>query len=558
MASTLSNVITKVSADTTNFEQGMKRARKQSKQFGDASKQVNQQMRFMRGGLGQVGHQVQDIAVQLQMGQNAMLVFGQQGSQIASLFGPGGAMIGAVLAAGAAISMSLMPSLFGATEAAKELKEANNDLIDNFDDLGSAQQAYARILATEKLNEYTSELEKLNKASRDRLTITKTGGFFDRFFAKKGELESIEDYNKRIKKLESDIEFYTEAKKKLKEQIDGTSSSFEKQEAALKKQIATYGKSSLAIRDYEIRQQVLRKELSLTEGLQLLFHLAELQRLEDITKAREKAAKAAKPETEDQFIARITPELDAEQMDIFKKQAEDMSLPDAIKEIFTEYKNMDASLQASLLNTASTVTNQLATTFDTMSGFFKKGSKEAKAFALISKTLAAANALIQGHVSAALTMTAYAGMAAAAATNPVTAATAPAILAAGKAHAATMKVLGGINAGLIMGTALAEASFDGGGFTGRGARTGGVDGKGGFPAILHPNETVIDHTRGSGASALGETVVVNQTINVTTGVQSTVRAEIANMMPQISEAAQNAVLEARMRGGQYSKQLVGR
>ena len=29
-----------------------------------------------------------------------------------------------------------------------------------------------------------------------------------------------------------------------------------------------------------------------------------------------------------------------------------------------------------------------------------------------------------------------------------------------------------------------------------GARAGGVDGKGGFPAILHPNETVIDHTKG--------------------------------------------------------------
>lgn len=38
-------------------------------------------------------------------------------------------------------------------------------------------------------------------------------------------------------------------------------------------------------------------------------------------------------------------------------------------------------------------------------------------------------------------------------------------------------------------------SADGGGFTGSGPRTGGVDGKGGFPAILHPQETVIDHTR---------------------------------------------------------------
>ena len=51
-------------------------------------------------------------------------------------------------------------------------------------------------------------------------------------------------------------------------------------------------------------------------------------------------------------------------------------------------------------------------------------------------------------------------------------------------------------------------SFDGGGYTGMGARAGGVDGKGGFPAILHPNETVIDHTKGQGMSS-GATVNFN-------------------------------------------------
>jgi len=44
-------------------------------------------------------------------------------------------------------------------------------------------------------------------------------------------------------------------------------------------------------------------------------------------------------------------------------------------------------------------------------------------------------------------------------------------------------------------------SFDGGGYTGMGSRAGGVDGKGGFPAILHPNETVIDHTKGQSMGA---------------------------------------------------------
>lgn len=43
-------------------------------------------------------------------------------------------------------------------------------------------------------------------------------------------------------------------------------------------------------------------------------------------------------------------------------------------------------------------------------------------------------------------------------------------------------------------------SFDGGGYTGSGSRSGGLDGKGGFQAMLHPQETVIDHTKGQRAS----------------------------------------------------------
>ena len=50
-------------------------------------------------------------------------------------------------------------------------------------------------------------------------------------------------------------------------------------------------------------------------------------------------------------------------------------------------------------------------------------------------------------------------------------------------------------------------SFNGGGSTGSGPRSGGVDGKGGFAAILHPKETVIDHTKGQ--SMGGGDVTVN-------------------------------------------------
>ena len=50
----------------------------------------------------------------------------------------------------------------------------------------------------------------------------------------------------------------------------------------------------------------------------------------------------------------------------------------------------------------------------------------------------------------------------------------------------------------------------------------------------------------------GDTVVVNQSINVTTGVQQTVRAEILGLMPQIQEASKAAVLDAKRRGGSFA------
>src|SRR5690606_15690391 len=54
----------------------------------------------------------------------------------------------------------------------------------------------------------------------------------------------------------------------------------------------------------------------------------------------------------------------------------------------------------------------------------------------------------------------------------------------------------------LRGAGLNPVSFDGGGFTGSGARSGGIDGRGGFPAILHPNETVVDHTRGQSTGSM--------------------------------------------------------
>ena len=52
-------------------------------------------------------------------------------------------------------------------------------------------------------------------------------------------------------------------------------------------------------------------------------------------------------------------------------------------------------------------------------------------------------------------------------------------------------------------------SNEGGGFTGLGNRSGGVDGKGGFLSVLHPNETVIDHAKGQSVGGGSPTVNFN-------------------------------------------------
>lgn len=100
---------------------------------------------------------------------------------------------------------------------------------------------------------------------------------------------------------------------------------------------------------------------------------------------------------------------------------------------------------------------------------------------------------------------------------------------------------GGGGGGLmgIFGGLLGLRSFDGGGHTGYGARTGGLDGKGGFMAMLHPNETVIDHTRGQRT----QDVQVVVTMDPSTGMLG---AFVDNRSGRIIKAAVPQMIGASM------------
>lgn len=99
-------------------------------------------------------------------------------------------------------------------------------------------------------------------------------------------------------------------------------------------------------------------------------------------------------------------------------------------------------------------------------------------------------------------------------------------------------VTGGLTGGFGVGRGLTGAatygfsgngffgipSFEGGGFTGSGSRAGGLDGAGGFLAMLHPNETVSDGAGG------GMSVSVSVDAR---GAQQGAGAEIANAVSRV-------------------------
>lgn len=89
----------------------------------NASISTQGSMRGLRGQMQNIGFQAQDIAVQMQQGTNAMVIFSQQGSQLAAGFGPTGALVGAGIAFAGMLGSLLVPSLMKAGDGVDELIE---------------------------------------------------------------------------------------------------------------------------------------------------------------------------------------------------------------------------------------------------------------------------------------------------------------------------------------------------------------------------------------------------------------------------------------------------
>ena len=495
---------------------GLNKAREDINKTGKSAKDLDGRLRLMRGGVGQLGHQIQDMAVQAQMGTDAFIILGQQGSQVAALLGPGGAMFGAVLAIGAAIAGPLIKHLSAAGASMEDLAERVDALSETSRQLFPELEAVARAMQDQRVRERADEIadltEKNNRLNKE-LIDTRDGTLGAALSeSKRARIladisEKIVANNQNMAVARAEIVQLVEVQDEEKDSTDKVTDALEEQNAALKKSVDTYGMNSVQMAVYEAAKDGVITSLE-RENIALTGSLLQLQLNTQATKDAAKAESDLAKEIERTEQARLRSQQAAGssalglfqsllgeeeqiQVELEKRQsivdealrteAINISMAEALRTMIvadaakkrTDIAEKEAADQASLRQKAiQGVGDQLMSLDANNKKVFQMQKGYRMAEATISAFQAANNALA-----------------------------APFPFPIPQAMAATALTLGLANVAQIK-----AQSFAGGGFTGYGARAGGLDGKGGRMAMIHPNETIIDHRNG-GAS--GVTIVNN-------------------------------------------------
>lgn len=553
------------------------------KNFDKSMKDTQRGFRLMRGGAAQLSMQVQDVAVQLQGGTNVMTVFAQQGSQIASLFGAGGAFIGAILAVGAAIGGTLLPRLFETKDRTKELQTALEDISGvmsekaagsadllgkKFAELAKRNVELARaelqvkyvaaLEAAQKANEEFTETanqivpsdlrqaarsigiplettaEKFGIAAEDGEKLRKKfdelvhGGEearieFARFVQELADSKPLKDLDPDLAQLNRSLLTNRDAVEQSAEKLsllkrilgdlpeiaeqssESTVELTSKQDQfsqSLDKQLALLGATKQEMLEYQARELELAQDTSILDKIQAIIdkqaQLDEQKGIEKLQKSlmtKEEALKASY----DKELALLE--------SFGAKSAENAELVADLKIKAEErfLKRMEDLRKQSKDFEDKTTREQAQMVLDNLGGMFQGVKANNKKMFAAQKAYNIAQAMMSTYTGATKALEAY--------PPPLSFIMAAAQVTAGLAQVAQIK----------------SQSFMGGGFTGHGARAGGVDGKGGFPAILHPNETVIDHTKGQG----GNITIIN---NVdASGAGADVDMKITAAMQQTSQ-----------------------
>lgn len=542
-------LVTEIAVDRSDQKQGFKESIKDTKawakQVDDVGKAANEStftLEALRKSSRNLGHQFQDVAVQIQGGQDILTVFAQQGPQMLSSFSSTGAVYGAVLAIGALIASFFVPSLFDSKDAVDELEKSIDSLqsvieetdtgvlqfTKKFDDLASLGKSAKGAAIREAMEDAKDAIDSATMASVelvDGLSPNDLGGRFSRLsnFVQvyKRDLESgkitlqefvetqnklfteTEDLSAKYRDVRSQLEEYAlqslqaeKILKALKGETEDLSSTVNKQQESIDRLIERLEIQSAAMLETGKSADFYRaQQMGATE--EELKRIESLSELIDAQKEAELGAKALAEEERDaaKDLATIVQSTGLTQIDKIRKTyderiqivkdslailgKEERDFADTISTIEFE-KNL--KVQQSALSSQQTILTSTGKYFNQIQRLTEEGSAEQKAFFLLSQSIDAASAFIDGLRSAAATRLAYAELAAITAN--------PAFIGIGEIAAKGQVAAGTITSGLIAGKTI--ASFLGGGKTPSGPRSGGLDGQGGFLTVLHPDEKVTD------------------------------------------------------------------
>lgn len=287
-----------------------KRAGSATDGFGKSTQKTSDSVRKMRYTAGQLGFQVQDIAVQLQSGTSAMVVFGQQGSQIAGAFGPGGAIFGAVIAIGAAVGSLLVASFSKGSQSAKDLKAEIEGLTENFEALGEAARAvYIREL-TKEMEDHIETLDELKLqyiASRNE--VAALGRLFgdnadrikEQTVITQDLAKAVEDYENKIRAAGEKVDLLTGKKKEetteTKRQIEDIKRYVER----MQEQAATISLNTIELAKYKAVQMganATQMQSILLSAQRIAQYTAEQEAIKKATVEAEKQKKIEKQSAE--------------------------------------------------------------------------------------------------------------------------------------------------------------------------------------------------------------------------------------------------------------------
>ena len=602
------------------------------------SKALNQQFRFMRGGLGQVGHQVQDIAVQLQMGTNAMIVFGQQGSQIASLFGPQGAVIGAVLAVGAAIAVAFARDAKQGEDALKDLTERTKEFAAEMVNLSDttrlfliqdASKRFSDLLAStggasQKLKENRQEQERLNDIvkvfnGRKSTTVAVLAAERTTLAETEAQLASLrqeeirlareeEDLQQQFKDTRTELTLLKAGKNPYIEVEEGVNNAKKAHKEFLDQLI--FENRIFGMSDIDRYVAGLQRQLDMTEGLtaaereeiQAQINLARsIRETAAERQANESAAdrefqsflqhqEALDRETdalernriarEKRNEARFASDLEGVRRSLLREEELERESLDRRRKILEQALQKEGADKEMLMRLVSRLKEEEAQFHARMEqkklshhDAFIEGAKRglSELFIELQNTDLQAEKFAQtieqfaNRSMANFTDSFYDAIAGAESFKDAFKNMARSIVEDLTKmliqYYITQQIFGAIT-GYFSGLSKQDGVYQASHMAVPETRATGGNVTGGRPYLVGEKGPELMVPKGSGDiipnhQLGGGGVTVVQNINISTGVQQTVRAEVANLLPQISAAAKSAVADARMRGGSFSKAMVG-